>query len=439
VSKFVLAFLLFYSFCTYAVFFIDIKWGIYLYELQYFLNPPARWWYGSLPNLRWALMVSICVLIGYIIKTKQYSENRLFDVPQTKWFTMNLMWMLLASNWAVWKIMHSHFLTEQIKLMLFLFLMYKTIDNPKRFEGMMWTLIIGNFYISYETKRKGRDMFGRVEGTGAADTGGDSNCAAAAVITCIPILLYYIVKYKGWRRLLLLFFLAYIMNAVILINSRGSFIGLAVSCSYMGFYVFKDITNKQRFQLIAIVLIGIGLFLRLADDTFWKRMSSITASEDDEEAEGDGGRTLFWMLGIEMVKAHPLGLGAEGFKWMSPQYIPPECFDNAKNAEGGKRAVHSLYIECLTDRGYPGFTIWVCLVLSNFFYIRKIKKHLRKQGDFSLYFLGLAVESGFIAFLVSSAFIDRLYAEILYWFMVFIACFGNIYLIKGYGSEKAVT
>jgi len=434
-SLFALMYLLFYTYCLVATFSKNIVWGIWLYQMQYFLNPQTRWWSNGLPSLRWSFMVAVCMLAAYCIKSQKYTANKIFDVPQGKWFVMNLIMIVSISFWAVWPQVHSKLLQDHIKLLIFIFIAYKTIDTPERFEGTMWTLMLGSYYIGYETKNKGRNSDGRVEGTGAADTGGDGNYTAAALIAVIPLMLYFVAKNKGWKRYLALILLGYTMLGVLLINSRGSFVGLVGSCTYMFFFVFNNTTMKERFQVMVIILLGFCMFLQVADDAFWERMHSMLGGgEEEEEVEGDGGRTICWNGAIEMVKDYPLGLGAWGYQWMSPYYLPPEVMPRGKT----RRAVHSLYFQTLSDRGYAGTAVWGFLVLSNFLYIRKIKRHLFKKGERSLYFQALALESGLIAFLIAGVFVNRLYAEILYWLMLFIGCFGNIYMIKGYNSKGVI-
>lgn len=121
--------------------------------------------------------------------------------------------------------------------------------------------------------------------------------------------------------------------------------------------------------------------------------------------------------------------------YLSPIYVPPELMP--RNA--GMRAQHSLYVECLVERGYLGFFIWFNLIVCNFFFMRKIKRHLLKRGDLPTYFLAVAIESAFIGFLIGAIFVDRLNCEFLYWQPLFVACFGNIFMLKGHsvGGKKS--
>jgi len=439
-SNFGAMFLALYTFCVYKTFAVDLAWGIYLYVLQYWLNPVDRWWYGGLPDVRWSLTIALCIMIAFIMKQGKYVKNRLSDVPQTKWFIMNAAIMIMISNWAVWPEMHSKFVQDHLKLLIFIFITYKGIDTPAKFEGMMLAMMAGGFYVAHETRKKGRNAEGRVEGTGPADSGGDGNGAAASLVTLIPILTYFVtrshvLKEKWWRRIILFLFLAFVGQSIILINSRGSFIAMILSSAYMGYFVFvnKKVTMKQRFQMIMIVFLGLGAFLAVADDAFWERMSSIGGN--NEEGKGDsegGGRKVFWAIGInEIAPRYPWGAGGRGFMYLSPIYVPPELMP--RNA--GMRAQHSTYVECLVERGYLGFFIWLNLIGCNFLFMRKVKRHLLKRGDLPTYFLGVAVESGFLGVLIASVFIDRVNTELLYWQPLFVACFGNIFMLKGHSVE----
>ena len=54
---------------------IDACWGIYLYQLHYFWNPPIRWWYSYLPDLSYAFIIAVAILIGFIIHFQNISDN----------------------------------------------------------------------------------------------------------------------------------------------------------------------------------------------------------------------------------------------------------------------------------------------------------------------------------------------------------------------------
>ena len=426
-SKFVIAYVLTYMGCLAASFLIDVSWGVYFYQLNYFLNPTHRWWASGLPDLRFSFIIAVCILISYAIQNQRYKANRIFDTPQTKWLLANYILFALISFWAVWPEMHSKTLLNHTKLLVFLFIAYKVIDTPKKFDGMIWSFLLGSFYVGWVARSSPRDSMGRMEKLGPSDAP-DAN-----VFSAIPILLYYFVRLKSWQRVLPALFLAYIANALILMNSRGGVLGLIVGCAYMGVHIFfdKEVPAKNKAQLLVLTLFGFCAFVYLADPVFWERMGTIEVEYHSDL--GGGGRKFFWWKTFDLVKQHPLGVGTWGYQYLSPQFIPEKLLSQ----QGGLRAVHSLYFQSLAERGYVGFVVFMVLLLSSFRFLRNTRHNLRNKGELLLNYLGLSLESGFIAFLTASIFLSQLHAEILYWYMLFIACFCNIYGVKDFDSERA--
>ena len=76
--------------------FIDAWYGILLYIFEYFLNPSGRWWGASLPYLRYAFIIGLITTFSYLIRRGKYAVNKIFDLPQTKWFIMVVLVMLLT-------------------------------------------------------------------------------------------------------------------------------------------------------------------------------------------------------------------------------------------------------------------------------------------------------------------------------------------------------
>lgn len=436
-SKISLIFLLTYAGGILGIFFLDASFGIYLYELEYFLAPKNRWWLSELPNLRYSFIIGISTLIGFILRNKKYSANRLFDIPNFRWLIVFSINVSLVGFIAVWPEAHERIYTTFIKLILFVILLYKLIDTPQKFERMIWAYLIGNFYIGYEAYSTGRSVADRLEGIGPMDST-DSNDIGALLVACIPILIYYFIDGKKiWQKALAAIILAFVLNAIVLVNSRGAFLGLIVSILFQSYYIFfKKLKNtKFKFKMFAGLLCGILLFLYLTDDTFWSRMSTLNDVNEEVVSEsgvvvrgGGASRIYFWEKGLDLVQEYPLGVGAWGYQYLSPQFIPKEFL-----AEG-RRTSHSTWIQALTEYGYTGFILFIGFLVSTFLMMMKLRKYLLSRNEYDLFFQNVAITAGFIGFLVACTFIDRLYAETMYWFPAFMACFANIYYIQRHRS-----
>ena len=257
---------------------VDVSWGVYLYQLNYFLYPRSRWWASYIPDLRYSYIIGAVLVIAYILQYRKYTNNNIFEAPQSKWLLLDALNFAFISAWAVWPEQQFKFLEVHFKLLVFLFIAYKVIDTPEKFERMMWAFLAGCFYTGWFAHDAGRTPEGRLEGFGPPDCGNDGNLAAIVLVVSIPILIFYLIKGRNWQRFISLLFLAYIMDAIVLVNSRGAFVGLAASIGYLTFFsvIFsRQPSFMQRFLLLGGIFTGIGVFLYLADHIFWDRMFSV--------------------------------------------------------------------------------------------------------------------------------------------------------------------
>lgn len=407
--------------------------GVYLYQLVYFLNPVNRWWGSHLPDLRYSMIVSIAILIAYVINRDKYAHNKLIHFAQLKWLFLMTIVSIIVSFYAVWPEMHNRNLVTQIKLFFFVIIAYKVLDSPQKYERLIWVHILGVFYIGWVAHGFGRTSFERLDGVGPVD-GTDANDTAAVLLTALPIVIHLLIHSKFWLRLVLLLIFAYIIDGVVLCNSRGAFVGIFVSMSYFFYNIVfsKNRPSSHKFISLGIIIFSIGLFIYLADDTFFQRMSTLNEASIDGGGKGGSERVFFWIKSLELARQHPFGVGYWGFQYLSPGFIPAEMLTN------GMRAIHSTYFQVLSEYGYIGPFLLAGYFLSTFLQYRKIQDHLEKRGDNQNSDLIRAVFSGFIGYIVAAAFIDRLHAEMMYWFPLYIAIGYNVYVInfKPMGTKK---
>lgn len=405
-----------------ATLFVDVSWGVCLYISLYFIFPANRWWY-TIPTFRYTFLVGIILFICYLLKKQKYKGQPITHFPQFKWLVFMVVLMAVISFYAVWPERHNRFLILQLKQLVFLFLAYKVIDSNKKLMTVIWTYLAGNLYVAYLIVSVGRNSLGRVEGMGMPD-GKDSNMTSAVLITAVPILLCFLIKKKGWYRPLILIMLAVIINAIVLLNSRGAFLGLTVAFLYFICSLFftggTQRSLKERFMVIVLFVGCCGMFVYLTDNIFWQRMQTLI--EVSSGSTHGGTRTLFWLKSYELVQEHPFGLGVDGFEYLSPTILPEEWM----STDTGTRAIHSTYFQALSDLGYLGLLILSGFIFSTIKMMWRVKKKIKLAGDLSMYYLGTALQSSFFAFLIASLFINRFYAEVLYWLMLFMACFNNL-------------
>lgn len=417
-------FLLYWAFLL-ACLFSEVAYGIYAYQGHYFANPINRWWGAHLPSLRYSFICALFIFASYVIQREKYAHNKIGNFPQLKWFAAMVVMCSIVTFYALWKEVHIENLNTYIKLFLFVLIAYKVIDTPNKIEKMLWVHIAGTFYIGWLGHTYGRTAYGRLEDIGPVD-GVNANDTASVLITAIPILIYYLIHGRHWQRFVALIALAYTIDGIVLINSRGAFVGLFCATAYFSYHLIfcRERSVSQRFLYLFVLFFSTLLFLYLTDITFWQRM--VTLQDIDFSGQGSGGasRLFFWLKAVELAKEYPFGMGYWGFQYLSPQIIPAEYLTE------GMRAIHSTYFQALSVYGYLGPVLLGLFILSSFRLSWKIQKTLKNEKIGKEHDQIVAISSGFLGFLVAATFIDRLFAEMMYWFPLYIACFYNVYVIQ---------
>ncbi|MDG1734054.1 MAG: O-antigen ligase family protein [Thalassotalea sp.] len=432
-SKIAILFLL--SFCSalIATFISNPVFGFYIYELIYFLNPESRWWNTDIPTLKYSFITVTVMWLAYGISYKNFQNNTLRKVPESKWLLAIAITFLITTLFAINRELHIKFIIEYFKMLLTMYVAFKLLDSEKKLQYAIFFYFIGASYIGLEAFNVGRDSMARVEGIGMVDSP-DSNTTAASLVPTIPLLIYYAWQSEWKTKILILCCCLLIVNGLILINSRGAFLGCIIGA---GYFLIHMVFSKYKVphQKLMLVLISIAILLgtlRLADNSFWNRMNTIESSSS-KDSEGSGGRRInFWLATIDMMKDHPLGLGISGYQTLSPFYLIEHSTSEDVERQR-KRAVHSIWFQSLSEIGWHGLIFFILLLLSIKRHLGIVKKYLIKEKRFKQYYLAIALEGSFIGFLISASFIDLFRIQVLYWLILFCLVFC---IINTPSSEK---
>ncbi|HJV36210.1 O-antigen ligase family protein [Geomonas sp.] len=411
----------FFSGCL-ATVMVSPFFGVLLYELTYLTNPSGRWWYVELPEMRYSMAIMIVTCISFLLRKDLFSKNRVLAAPQAKWLIMMTLVMLTTSLWAIELSVHWPEMLRLLKVLLFVLIAYKTIDTALKMEAVLAVYVAGISYLSFIGWQKGRSGLGRLEGIGSAD-GSDANGTSLVVGTAIPLLIFYVLFGRSKLiRFAALGALVFNINSLILLNSRGACLAVLASVAWMIIAVFKERCEvRHKAQVVGGVLLAGLLLLYLADDTFWMRMTTLQGFDPTSD-ELDTHRVDFWMATFDMLKEYPLGGGARTFLLLSPTYLPAEWLS------GGRRVVHSMWFETLSEYGYHGLIIFICYVVSSFRLLGRCKRALRESNDTYHLFQATTLEASWLSLLVASSFVNDLYGELTFWLPAFIAAFGCIHL-----------
>jgi hypothetical protein len=427
-SKFALMFLAIFFGGIYAALVYNGALAFVVYELVYFLNPgtssTARWWTAGIPGFRYSLVVVLVMMFLLAKRYREYSEaSPWMEMPAFKWMIALLIMYYLAFTFALHIPMHSKFTFEFAKLVVIVFIAYKVINSKVMLDVCLWAYLAGCTYIGYLATSQGRSG-GRVEGIGMVDAP-DSNDTAAVLAPAAVLLLYFAWQGNKKIKLLAAAMGAFIANGLVLINSRGSFLGVVTSIGvFLVYMIFSRYQKKgQRFSAVMIIVLGLSGALYVTDEIFWDRMSTLTETEDAEKS--GSGRVVFWLTTFDMLKDHPLGLGVYGYNLLAPIYM-----DDKTRGGVEFRSVHSMWFQGLSEVGWLGLGIFIGMLTSLLRYSSKAKKFVVANSDFNAYFKILSMECALLGYLVAGTFINRFRAEILYWMILFLALGIKLYYLQ---------
>ncbi|HLV77567.1 MAG TPA: O-antigen ligase family protein, partial [Marinobacter sp.] len=401
-----------------------------LYQLVYFLNPDNRWWSASVPGLRYSMITVLLMMFVLVTRHRALAAKSPWSAqPASKWIVLILGMYYFMYLHAINPVAHDKFTMDFTKTVIIVAVAYKLIHSERALHAVMWGYIAGATYLGYLATVTGRNSGDRVEGIGLAD-GTDANDTAITLVPAAVILMYLAWMGNLKTRILCVVCGGLIANGLVLINSRGAFLGAAVGVTvYLLYMLFSRFQKKgQRAMAIVIIVGGLAGALYVTDDQFWERM---TTMQDLEDESSGAGRMEFWWATFDMMKDHPAGLGIMGYQEISAVYMPADVRGNVE-----KRAVHSSWFQLLSEIGWPGPILFFFLLVSLWKVNRKVKKQLISEGRTDEYFRVVALEVALLSYMVSASFIDRFRSEILWWMILFVAAAGNVYYLQ-YQEHRA--
>lgn len=432
-SKFALLFLVVFASGVIATLTYSGASAFFLYQIVYFLNPDNRWWSAQIPGISYSFVASLLMLAAVLLNYRNYTEISPWSrQPIFKWMIMLLALYYVVGFYALRPEDHSQFSFNYFKLIVIVMVAYKLVNTQRLLDMALWSYVIGATYIGYVATIQGRNSQARVEGIGMPDAP-DANDTAAALVPAAAILLYFFWMGSKKVKLICLVCGGLVANGLVLINSRGAFLGTVVGAGiYLMYMVFSRYRAKgQRSVAIFTVVVGLAGGLYVADDTFWQRMSTLQNVEAQDES--GSGRVNYWLAALDMARDRPLGVGVNGYNQLSTVYMGSEILGDSTF-----KSVHSLWMQGLTEVGWLGLGVFILMLLALFRLSRKAKRWLVDNEQYSDYFKLLALEAALLGYLVAGSFINRFRAEILYWMIVLLAIAVNVYFLQKGGSADSL-
>ncbi len=414
---------LFASFRFYPIF------AFVVYQAVYFYNPETRWWGPSIPNISYSYYSVVCMIGLFLLNRKNLNSSNVLAIPQLRWAWLLMLLYGLAYFLSPIPSLHYEAWVFYFKMILTITIAFKLCDSKEKLNYILYGYIYGAWYISFYIYQVGRNSGGRVEQVGTVDSP-DANGLAAAIAPSLVLCLYYFwVTHNKLAKAAFAIAGVFIANAIVLINSRGAFLAVAVSSLVFMYFMFTSSFQRkyQKGTAVLLLVAGIGGGLYLADDAFIERMYTLTEQTEVQENKETGAtRMVFWGAAWDMAKDYPLGKGLRGFNLYGSSYIP----ENVNTGKKRTRTVHSTWFETLTEVGYLGFLMLIMMVWACYRTTQKCKAYLKEHGQVDDYFKVIAIQCSLLAFIVSMTFLNRMRAEVFYWCILFTACAYQVFYLN---------
>ena len=179
--------------------------------------------------------------------------------------------------------------------------------------------------------------------------------------------------------------------------------------------------HAKRKLLITMAAALVALIaLPLLPQSFVERTSTIGTYQSDASA---AGRIGVWKWTLDYVKDHPLGGGFGVFRINSFEIEVIEQIGSSNNSGASTqtinvrgKAFHSAYFEVLGEHGYPGLALYLMILGSTLWQLRKVRKQELRSPDGEKWRADLAqaLTLFLLCFAAGSAFVGIASESILY-------------------------
>jgi putative inorganic carbon (HCO3(-)) transporter len=383
--------------------------GVLLWSWVSFMNPHRLAWgfVGSLPVAAMAFCVTI---VGCIIAR----EPRRLPVNAVTVLLVVLMACVTVTSftalgppavvWGKWE--------SVIKIILGLLLTACLLTDRWRIHALVWLMVIA---IGYFGVRGG--LFTLLTGGQHIVLGppytiiADRNHLAVGLLVALPLMNY--LRLQSPHRMVrwgLVAAMVLSLFAAIGSQSRGALLALVATALFLWLRTKGRILTK----LLVGIVIGITLAgaITFMPESWTERMRTIQTYEEDQSAMG---RVRIWQAALAIAMERPMIGG--GFKAVYQQDIVDRVAPGVR-----ARADHSIWLEVLSEHGFPTFLVWLGILFAGVFYTLRITRLARGRPDLQWASdLARMTQVSFVAYVVGGTFLSLGYWDFFWTLLVVVA------------------
>src|SRR5256714_1694139 len=236
------------------------------------------------------------------------------------------------------------------------------------------------------------------------------NDLALHLVTMIPVAVALLLGARGVARKLAYGVCAAPMLAAITVTfSRGGFLGLVAASTVLAW----KFGRRNRFVVVAVMLVAVTLFLALAPGNFPARILSIFIPSLDPVGSS-GARQQLLIKSVLVALRHPLlGIGMGNFPIVSIH----------------DQVTHNAYTQVASEMGMAALVLYVLLIVSPLKRLREIEAQTyeaRRTSRF-FYYLSVGLQASLVGYMVSSFFASIAYLWYVYYLVGYAVCLRRMY------------
>jgi O-antigen ligase len=312
-------------------------------------------------------------------------------------------WTFCSLAWAVNVGVGASDAFQVAQEVLFLFIVYSSITEPRHLRWLLWAFIGGATATALVglAGATAPDVYS-VPGEGRLSGGvGDPNYLAAFLVAAIVFAVFMFVAESGVvQRWLLMSSIVICSLALFRTQSRGGIVATGVVL-----VVALLLSGPVRFRALALVstiaAFGIFYFTLVAPPQALARITEFRANEGSHRVE-------LWTVATQVFRDHPVfGVGAGNFPVVEPAYSITDI--NLRTTDvilDRTEVVHNTYLHVLAETGLIGLALFVLVIVAALTMGVQAINTFSKLGDLEMEILARGLVIGTIGMLVAFLFLS---------------------------------
>jgi probable O-glycosylation ligase (exosortase A-associated) len=202
-----------------------------------------------------------------------------------------------------------------------------------------------------------------------------------AALTLFPLAMsigVFLTEPKGWPKKAALIGIVLLPIVIILTQSRGAFLALAV------FALFAITGSRRKPRIIAAIAILTAVVVLATPQSAWHRfglLKNATSTENLQAVDAEGSaeqRFEIWKVAVAIIRDHPVsGVGLGAYKFAHQEYAQSNAFSPIA---GGMRDTHSTYLNVMAEAGVVGFMLFMSIFGLEMVHSERVRRRIQSNS-----------------------------------------------------------